>query len=91
MSDATGDSDSIVALEADITARRERLAQTIDELSQKVTPKAIAKQQGQNAKARFAAATTTPEGDLRTERIAAVALAVVAVVGLVLFSRRRRG
>ena len=41
------------------------------------------------AKARFADAATTPEGDLRVERVAAV-VAVVAVVGGWLVYRRLR-
>ncbi|CCH71886.1 DUF3618 domain-containing protein [Nostocoides australiense] len=80
---------SVEKLRADIAASRERLAQTVDELTTKAAPKAIVQRQTESAKARFAAATTTPSGDLRTERIAAVAaaLAVVLVVRCIL--RRR--
>ena len=91
MSSTEGSAPTITSLQADIAARRERLARTVDELSQRATPKAIARQQTGAAKARFAAATTTPEGDLRTERIAAVVLATVALLSLVVFRRRRRG
>ena len=78
---------SIPALEAEISARRERLAQTIDELTHRVSPKTIINRQTEAAKARFADVATTPEGDLRVERIAAV-VAVVAVVGGWLVYRR---
>ena len=78
---------SIPALEAEITARRERLAKTIDELTYRVHPKTIINRQTEAAKARFADVATTPEGDLRVERIAAV-VAVVAVVGGWLIYRR---
>jgi hypothetical protein len=78
---------SIPALEAEISARRERLAQTIDELTHRVSPKTILNRQTEAAKARFADVATTPEGDLRVERIAAV-VAVVAVVGGWLIYRR---
>jgi hypothetical protein len=78
---------SIPALEAEISARRERLAQTIDELTYRVHPKTIINRQTEAAKARFADVATTPEGDLRVERIAAV-VAVVAVVGGWLIYRR---
>ena len=78
---------SIPALEAEISARRERLAQTIDELTYRVHPKTILNRQAEAAKARFADVATTPEGDLRVERIAAV-VAVVAVVGGWLVYRR---
>ena len=80
---------SIPALEAEISARRERLAQTIDELTHRVSPKTIINRQTEAAKARFADVATTPEGDLRVERIAAV-VAVVAVVGGWLVYRRLR-
>src|SRR5687767_1311802 len=78
---------SIPALEAEVAARRQRLATTIDELSNRVKPKAIIHRQRQAAKARFADVATTPEGDLRIERLAAV-VAVVAVVGGLLVYRR---
>lgn len=80
---------SISALEADIAERRVRLARTLDELTAKATPSAIAKREVAKAKARFADATTTPEGDLRVERVAA-AVAVVAVVVAFKLLRRRR-
>jgi hypothetical protein len=80
---------NIPALEADIAERRVRLARTLDELTAKATPSAIAKRQVQQAKARFADATTTPEGDLRVERVAA-AVAVVAVIVAFKVLRRRR-
>jgi hypothetical protein len=82
---------SIAALEAEIVARRERLAQTIDELTERVRPSSIIQRQTDVAKKRFADVATTPEGELRVERLAAV-VAVVAVVGGWLIVRRlRRG
>ncbi|CCH78778.1 conserved hypothetical protein [Nostocoides japonicum T1-X7] len=82
---------SIADLEADLAERRQRLARTIDELTEQIKPKAIVRRQTEQAKARFAAATTTPEGDLRTERIAAVVLASVGILTVVFLLRRRRG
>jgi len=80
---------NISALEADIAERRTRLARTLNELTAKATPSAIAKRQVEQAKARFADATTTPQGDLRVERVAA-AVAVVAVIVAIKVLRRRR-
>ncbi len=71
---------SVADLEAEVVARRERLAATVDELVTKATPKAILQRQADAARARFADVAQTPEGELRVERIAAV-VAVVAVVG----------
>ena len=82
---------SIAALEAEIAARRDRLAQTIDELTERVRPANIIQRQTEVAKQRFADVATTPEGELRVERLAAV-VAVAAVVGGWLIVRRlRRG
>ena len=80
---------SVTGLEAEIAARRERLGHTIDELAHRVSPKTILHRQTEAAKARFADVATTPEGDLRVERLAA-AVAVVAVVGGLLVYRRLR-
>jgi hypothetical protein len=81
---------NIPALEADIAERRVRLARTLDELTAKATPSAIAKRQVQQAKARFADATTTPEGDLRVERVAAAVAVVAVIVALRVLRHRRR-
>lgn len=80
----------ISALEADIAERRARLATTLDELTAKATPSAIAKREVDKAKARFADATTTPEGDLRVERVAAAVAVVALIVAVKLLRRRRR-
>jgi hypothetical protein len=81
---------TVPGLEAEIAARRERLGHTIDELTHRVSPRTIIQRQTDAAKARFADVATTPEGDLRVERLAA-AVAVVAVVGgLLVFRRLRR-
>jgi hypothetical protein len=77
-------------LEREIEARRARLAATVDELVFRAQPKEIARRASADAKAKFQAATTTPDGDLRTERIAAVAAAVLLLVVLAIWNRRRR-
>jgi hypothetical protein len=82
---------SISELEADIAARRDRIARTVDELTARAQPKAIMQRQKDVAKARFADVTTTPEGDLRVERIAAAVAALTIVVVLVVVRRSRRG
>ncbi len=82
---------SIPALEAEIVARRQRLATTIDELTQRVSPRSILHRQTQAAKGRFADVATTPEGELRVERLAAVVAVVAVLGGLVLYRRLRNG
>lgn len=81
---------SIQALEADLAARRERLARTVDELASKASPQALVARQKAAAKQRLIAATRTPEGDLRVERIAAAVGVVAVFVSLRIWSARRR-
>ena len=81
----------IPVLEAEIAARRDRLAKTIDELTQRVSPKSILHRQTEAAKSRFADVATTPTGELRVERIAAVVAVVAVVGGWLVYRRVRRG
>jgi hypothetical protein len=83
---------SVDEIEAEITAARTRLAGTVDELHTRTAPKEIARRQVESIKTRFTEATHTDSGDLRTERIAALAAAGVALVALGIGAlRRRRG
>ena len=80
-------------IEAEIAQTRAHLASTIDELTIRTQPREIVRRQKESAKARFVEATHTPEGDLRVERIGALAAAGAVVVGLlaILHRRHRRG
>lgn len=90
MSDRNGDRPpSAAQLEAEIADRRAHLAQTVDELVARAQPKAIAQRSVADAKQRFAVATHTETGELRTERLAAVGGAVLAVITLFALLRRR--
>lgn len=81
---------SVASLEAEVVARRERLAHTVDQLVVTASPKAILHRQVEAAKARFADVAQTPEGELRVERLAAVVAAVAVVGGLLAFRALRR-
>jgi hypothetical protein len=85
-----GKSQSPAALEREIQDRRDHLAATIDELTARAKPKEIARRSAAEATRRFRSLTHTPEGELRTERLAAVAGAVAVVGGVLIFLRRRR-
>ncbi len=91
MSEQKSGQPSVAQLQAQIEATRARLAGTVDQLTTKAAPKAILDREKESAKARFAAATRTPEGDLRTERLAAVAAAVVVLLVVRCLLRRRAG
>lgn len=91
MADAKQDTRSASQIEADIDVKRERLAGTVDQLTVKAHPKAIAKRGADAAQAKLNEAVYTPEGDLRGDRISALlatASALLFGVGLI---RRRRG
>ena len=82
---------SPVDLELAIEAKRAQLAATIDELSARAKPRELARRglAGVTAKAR--GAVSTPDGQLRTERVGAVAgAALVVAVALVWIRVRRR-
>ena len=89
--DATPTSLSPDAIEAEIAQTRAHLASTIDELTVRAQPREIVRRQKESAKAKFVDATHTPEGDLRVERVGAMAAAGAAVfVVLALLHRRHR-
>jgi Protein of unknown function (DUF3618) len=90
---ATQSSTSPDVIEADIAQRRAHLAQTIDELAIRAQPREIVKRKTESVKARFAESTHTPEGDLRVERVGAIAAAgaAVLVVLAILHRRHHRG
>jgi len=77
------------AIEAEIEATRARLAGTVDELAVRMHPKAIARRGADDVVAKVRAATTTADGQLRIERLAATGAAAVALLVLVLWRRRR--
>ena len=83
-------SKSVDQIEADIAAARARLAGTVDELHTRAAPQEIARRQVQSLREKLTEATRTPTGELRTERVAALAAAAVALIGLGA-ARRRRG
>ena len=71
---------SIAQLEADIAARRARLADTLGELSYRSKPKVIVERQKQAAHARFSAATQNESGDVRIEVVGPLVLAAVVLI-----------
>jgi hypothetical protein len=85
-------STSLDAIEAEMAATRVHLASTIDELVARSKPREIARRQTESARAKFVETTHTPEGDLRVERVAAMAAAsAVLLVLAFLHLRHHRG
>ncbi len=81
---------SIAQLEADITARRARLADTLGELSYRSQPKVIVDRQKQAARARFSAATQDEDGDPRPEVVGGLAFAAVVLIAWGIWRHGRR-
>ena len=77
------------ALEAHIARRRADLASTIDELVVRAHPKEIARRSAADVRSRVQGFAMTSEGQLRTERVAAVAGAAAALLALLALARRR--
>lgn len=86
MSDETSDP---AAIEAQIEVTRARLAGTVDELAVRMHPKEIARRGTADARTKLHEATYTPDGALRVERLAAAGAAVLALVVLAIWRRRR--
>ena len=86
MSDETSDP---AAIEAQIEVTRARLAGTVDELAVRMHPKEIARRGTADARTRLHEATHTPDGALRVERLAAAGAAVLALIVLTVWRRRK--
>lgn len=86
----SNDNPSMTKLENDIVTTRDRLAQTIDELSVRAAPKNVIARQKEQAKTTFANATRTESGELRMDRVAIAAAAVVGLVVLKIVSANRK-
>ncbi|MGH3354310.1 MAG: DUF3618 domain-containing protein [Nocardioidaceae bacterium] len=71
-------------LEHDIETTRDRLADTLDELLFRIKPKTIIGRQVEETKAAF----VDSEGNLRTEKVAAIAGAAIGAVALFVVVRR---
>ena len=89
MSEST-QSRSVQQIEAEIVAARQRLAGTVDELQYRTAPKEILRRQVEALRNRLVDATHTPDGRLRTDRVAALAAAAVALIGLGVWRRTHR-
>jgi hypothetical protein len=75
-------------IEADIAQTRVRLAGTLDELSERLSPRAAVRRANSSVRGAF----TTPDGSVRKDRSAMAAGALAAVVGggVALWLHRRR-
>lgn len=86
----SNDTPSMTKLENDIVTTRDRLAQTIDELTVRAAPKNVLERQKVQLKASFDKATRTESGELRMDRVAMAAAAVGGVVVLKIISSKRK-
>ena len=83
---ATGEHERTAAeIEAEIEQTRLRLAGTVDAIADRVKPANVARRGAESAKLQVVDA----RGQVRTDRVAAIAAAAAAVVGLLAWRRRR--
>ena len=80
------DTRSPAEIEADIERTRARLADTLDELAERLSPRAVLRQANSSARGVFVA----PDGSLRKDRAALAVGALVSAVGGALALRRSR-
>lgn len=78
-------------IERDIVDSRTRLAATVDELAYRAKPQTIAKRQAESAKRSARSVVYRPDGQLRVELLAPVAIAVIGLTAVALINRARRG
>ncbi|GAA0313976.1 DUF3618 domain-containing protein [Kineococcus aurantiacus] len=80
------------ALEREVEARRAQLAGTIDELTSRLAPAAIAQRSLTSARGKVEGFAFDHRGGLRVERVVAVGVAVLGVTAFVVVRavRRRR-
>lgn len=90
MSDGSPQPRSASEIEAAIRERQEHLSSTLDELSRRVQPKALAQAATDDAKESARALVIDPaSGTWRIERLAAVGAAVAVLVVLTVIARVR--
>ena len=76
---------SLSQVEAELAAARLRLASTVDDLAEAVSPQEVARRQAEKVKGFF----VEPDGALRKDRIAKVGGAIVGLLTLRTVVRRR--
>lgn len=80
----------VAALEAELAERRVHLSTTIDELVTRLSPKEIVRREVESVRIKIAEKTHTPDGQVRTELVAAVLGATaVFLLGAGLLRRNR--
>jgi len=87
MAEKTSTSPDVI--EAEIALTRAHLASTIDELAVRAQPREILRRQTEAARAKVVSSTHTPQGDLRVERVGAIAAAASLVLIVLAFLHRR--
>jgi hypothetical protein len=80
------DNRSPAQIEADIEHTRDRLAGTLDELSERLTPRALVRRANTKTRGLFVA----PDGGMRKDRAAIAAGSVISVLGGCVALRRLR-
>lgn len=83
-------SPQVLQLEAELAERRAHLGTTVDELVTRLMPREILRREVEAVRIRVAQTTHTPDGQIRSELVAAVLGATsVVLIGVALLRRSR--
>ena len=83
-------SPEVLKLEAELAERRAHLSTTVDELVTRLMPREILRREVESLRIKVAQTTRTPDGQIRSELVAAVLGATSAVlIGVALLRRGR--
>jgi Protein of unknown function (DUF3618) len=83
-------SPEVLKLEAELVERRAHLSTTVDELVTRLMPREILRREVESVRIKIAQTTHTPDGQLRSELVAAVLGATsVVLIGVALLRRGR--
>ena len=83
-------SPQVLQLEAELAERRTHLSNTVDELVTRLMPREILRREVEAVRIKVAQTTHTPDGQIRSELVAAVLGATsVVLIGVALLRRSR--
>jgi hypothetical protein len=83
-------SPQVLQLEAELAERRTHLSSTVDELVTRLMPREILRREVEAVRIKVAQTTHTPDGQIRSELVAAVLGATsVVLIGVALLRRSR--
>jgi hypothetical protein len=85
----SADPNDRASIEREIRQRQEHLASTVDELTERVAPKAVAQRTAASAQAKAKTVVLDEDGAVRVGRVGAAGGVLVALLGAVIWRKSR--